>query len=221
MLKSEKGGYAGYIGLKIVMALGAAVVVGIVSGIVILILLIPAGGVGALVVLAGKAAGLQWNLYTITTAVVVGTGVLGILLYVVSLISVPPIVFFPAYSIYFFASRYPALQTTHRHRGQSRTGDGPYRGHQQQYPQSRGDQPWHQEQDRGQGDHRAVVQRAARLIQAGSEPRQLANEMRTGHRGKEPPAEDEGGQQRQQGPAPADRRHQRDDDREFDNGVDE
>lgn len=110
MLKSEKGGYAGYIGLKIVMALGAAVVVGIVSGIVILILLIPVGGVGVLVALAGKAAGLQWNLYTITTAIVVGTGVLGILLYVVSLISVPPIVFFPAYSIYFFASRYPALQ---------------------------------------------------------------------------------------------------------------
>ncbi|MGB2834648.1 MAG: hypothetical protein WBC30_03385, partial [Candidatus Sulfotelmatobacter sp.] len=30
-------------------------------------------------------------------------------LYVVSLISVPVIVFFPAYSIYFFAARYPAL----------------------------------------------------------------------------------------------------------------
>jgi hypothetical protein len=110
MVKSEKGGYAGYIGLKIAMALGAAVVVGIVSGIVIVILLIPVGGVGALVVLAGKAAGLGWNLYTITTAVVVGTGVLAVLVYVISLISVPPIVFFPAYSIYFFASRYPALQ---------------------------------------------------------------------------------------------------------------
>ena len=43
-------------------------------------------------------------------AIVVGAGLLGVLLYVVSLISVPPIVFFPAYSIYFFASRYPALQ---------------------------------------------------------------------------------------------------------------
>ena len=110
MLKSEKGGYAGYIGLKMVMALGAAVAVGLVSGIVLVILLIPVGGVGALVVLAGKAAGLGWNLYTITTAVVVGVGLLGLLLYVISLISVPPIVFFPAYSIYFFASRYPALQ---------------------------------------------------------------------------------------------------------------
>jgi hypothetical protein len=109
MLKSEKGSYAGYLGMKIVMALGTAVVVGIISVIVILILLIPVGGVGVGAVLAGKTAGLTWNLYTITLAVVVGCIVLAILLYVVSLISVPAIVFFPAYSIYFFASRYPAL----------------------------------------------------------------------------------------------------------------
>ena len=109
MLKSEKGSYAGYIGMKIVMSLGAAVVVGIITFIVIIILLIPVGGFGVIAVMAGKTAGLTWNLYTITLAVVVGCIVLAVLLYVVSLISVPAIVFFPAYSIYFFASRYPAL----------------------------------------------------------------------------------------------------------------
>lgn len=109
MLKAEKGGYAGYIGMKIVMALGAAVLVGIVSTIVILIMLIPVGGLGAVLVLGGKAAGLQWNAYTITLAVVVGAFLVGLVLYVISLISVPAIVFFPAYSIYFFASRYPML----------------------------------------------------------------------------------------------------------------
>ena len=109
MLKSGKGSYAGYIGMKIVMALGAAVVVGIITFIVIIILLIPVGGFGVIAVMAGKTAGLTWNLYTITLAVVVGCIVLAVLLYVVSLISVPAIVFFPAYSIYFFASRYPAL----------------------------------------------------------------------------------------------------------------
>jgi hypothetical protein len=109
MLKVEKGGYAGYIGMKIVMALGAAVVVGIITFIVILIVLIPVGGFGVIAVWAGKTAGLTWNLYTITLAVVVGCIALAVLLYVVSLISVPVIVFFPAYSIYFFASRYPAL----------------------------------------------------------------------------------------------------------------
>jgi hypothetical protein len=108
-LKTEKGGYAGYLGMKIVMALGAAVIVGIVTFVVILIMLIPVGGFGVIAVMAGKTAGLTWNLYTITLAVVVGCVVLAVLLYVVSLISVPAIVFFPAYSIYFFASRYPAL----------------------------------------------------------------------------------------------------------------
>jgi hypothetical protein len=60
-------------------------------------------------VIGGMAAGLTWNLYTITLAVVVGAIALFSLLYVISLISVPAVVFFPAYSIYFLASRYPAL----------------------------------------------------------------------------------------------------------------
>jgi len=109
MMRSEKGSYAGYLGMKIVMSLTAAMVVGIITVVVILILLIPVGGFGVIAVLAGKTAGLTWNLYTITLAVVVGCIVLAVLLYAVSFISVPAIVFFPAYSIYFFASRYPAL----------------------------------------------------------------------------------------------------------------
>lgn len=108
-VKREKGGYGGYIGMKIVMAIGAAIILGIVSAIVILLFAIPIGGLGAIAVIAGMTAGLTWNLYTITLAVVVGTIALFALLYVISLISVPAVVFFPAYSIYFFASRYPAL----------------------------------------------------------------------------------------------------------------
>jgi hypothetical protein len=108
-LQSEKGAYAGYLGLKIVMAFGAAVIVGIATFIVILILLIPVGGFGIVAVMLGKTAGLTWNLYTITLAVVAGCVVLAVLFFVMSLISVPAIVFFPAYSIYFFASRYPPL----------------------------------------------------------------------------------------------------------------
>jgi len=109
MLNAEKLSYAGYLGLKVVMALGAAVVVGIITFIVLLVFLIPVGGFGVIAVMVGKTAGLTWNLYTITLAVVIGCIVLAILLYVISLISVPAIVFFPAYSIYFFASRYPPL----------------------------------------------------------------------------------------------------------------
>jgi hypothetical protein len=108
-LAQEKGGFAGYIGMKVVMAIGAAVLVGIVVGIAALIILIPVGGLGVVAVLGGKAAGLTWNLYTITLAVVAGCVVIATILYVMSLLSVPVVVFFPAYSIYFFAARYPAL----------------------------------------------------------------------------------------------------------------
>jgi hypothetical protein len=95
--------------MKIVLAIGAAILFGIVAVIVALVLLIPVGGLGAIAVLGGKAAGLTWNLYTITIVVVAGCTILAVLLYIISLISVPAMVFFPAYSIYFFAARYPGL----------------------------------------------------------------------------------------------------------------
>jgi hypothetical protein len=108
-LAAEKGGYAGYIVMKILLAIAAAVVIGIICFILVLLLLIPIGILGIASVLAGKAAGLTWTVYTITLAVLVGLVLLACLLYVIGLISVPVIVFFPAYSIYFFAGRYPAL----------------------------------------------------------------------------------------------------------------
>jgi uncharacterized membrane protein len=109
MIKSEMGGYAGYIGMKIVMAIGAGIVVGVATLILGLIIAIPTVGLSIVAILTGKSAGLTWNAYTITLAVVVGSILLAGFLYMVALISVPVIVFFPAYSIYFFAARYPAL----------------------------------------------------------------------------------------------------------------
>ena len=109
MLKAEKGKYAGYAGMKLVMAIGAGIVIGIAALILILVLLIPVGGLGVISVLLGQAAGLTWNVFTITMAVVAGCILLLLIFYGVSLISVPVIVFFPAYSIYFFAARYPLL----------------------------------------------------------------------------------------------------------------
>jgi len=108
-IKAEKGGYAAYLGLKIVMAIGAAIILGIVSAIVMLLFLIPVGGLGAVAVIAGMAAGLTWNLYTITLAVVAGCLVIVFVVYALALISVPAVVFFVAYAVHFFGSRYPAL----------------------------------------------------------------------------------------------------------------
>jgi hypothetical protein len=108
-LQAEKGGYAGYLAMKIGLAIAAGIALAIITVIVFLVLLIPIGGVGVVAVLAGKAAGLTWDVYTITLAVAVGCIVLAVLLCVFSLISVPAVVFFPAYAIYFLAGRYPAL----------------------------------------------------------------------------------------------------------------
>jgi hypothetical protein len=109
MMKAEKGAYAAYIGMKILLAIAAGIIIGVATLIVGLIFVLPTVAFGILAVVTGKSAGLTWNAETITLAVVIGCILLGIFLYLVSLISVPAIVFFPAYSMYFFGARYPRL----------------------------------------------------------------------------------------------------------------
>jgi len=109
MMMAEKGAYAAYVVMKIVLAVIAAILIAVATLILGLIIAIPTLGLGILAVLTGKTAGLTWNAHTIALAVAVGCVLLAIFLYLVSLIYVPAIVFFPAYSIYFFAGRYPRL----------------------------------------------------------------------------------------------------------------
>lgn len=109
MMKAEKSSYAGYVGMKIVLAIAAAIIFGIAGMIIGLIILIPVAGVAIGAIFAGKAAGLGWTAGTITLAIVAGSILLAFFFFLSALISVPAIVFFPAYSIYFFAGRYPAL----------------------------------------------------------------------------------------------------------------
>jgi len=109
MMKAEKGGYAGYVGMKILLTIGVGIILGIVSFILALVILIPVVGIVIAAVYAGQGAGLGWNAGTITLAVVAGCVLVAFLLFAMALISVPAIVFFPAYSIYFFAARYPRL----------------------------------------------------------------------------------------------------------------
>jgi len=110
-LMSEKGGFAGYVGMKIVLTIAATIAEGIATLIVALALLIPIGFVALVAVLGARAIGIAWNVFTISLAIVAGCIVLAAIIFGVLLISVPVIVFFPAYSIYFFATRYPALST--------------------------------------------------------------------------------------------------------------
>jgi hypothetical protein len=107
--KAEKGGYAGYIGMKVVLAIGAGVLLAIVAVIVLIAFLIPIASLGVIAGLSGTIAGLTWNFFTIILAVFAGLIVFVISMFAVAFISVPAVVFFPAYSIYFLAPRYAPL----------------------------------------------------------------------------------------------------------------
>jgi hypothetical protein len=108
-IKAEKTSYAAYIGMKIVLAIGAGVAVAVLVFIVLLILLVPVGAVLAVAVIGGVMAHLTWTVYTITLALFAGFFLVAAILFASSFISVPTIVFFPAYAIYFFAPRYAPL----------------------------------------------------------------------------------------------------------------
>ena len=101
----EKGRFAIYLLLKLVLAIAAGILFTIVAIVPALVVLIP----GGIAVVAARAAGMGWNVTTISLAIIFGSLLLLLLIYLVALVSVPATVFFPAYAIHFFASRYPAL----------------------------------------------------------------------------------------------------------------
>jgi hypothetical protein len=109
MMRAEKGGYGLYVLMKIGLAIGAGIVIAIVTVVLALIFLIPTVGLAIAAVIGGKTAGLTWNAGTITLAVIVGCILFAVFMYLMALVSVPAIVFFPAYAMYFFAARYRAL----------------------------------------------------------------------------------------------------------------
>ena len=109
MMKNKKGSYAGYIGMKVLLSIGASIVFGILSAIAAVIVILPTAIVAVIVAIIFKGAGMGWNEYTVTAAIVGVTIVVCLLLCVIALVCVPVSVFFPAYAMYFFAERYPAL----------------------------------------------------------------------------------------------------------------
>ena len=109
MLSGEKLSFAGYIGMKIALALGTGILFGIITLIAMLLLMIPMGIAGVGIYLMGTALGLEWNLLTITITVLLGAVAVHIFLAAMAFISVPPLVFFQSYVLHFFGSRYPRL----------------------------------------------------------------------------------------------------------------
>jgi len=105
MIRPEKGRYVVYLLLKLVLSIAAAILFGIIAIIPALFVVVP----GVVAVLAGKAAGMGWSVTTISLAIIFGTVLLLLLIYLIALVSVPATVFFPAYAMYFLAARYPNL----------------------------------------------------------------------------------------------------------------
>jgi len=109
MLAAEKGAFTIYVLMKIGLAMGSAMLFCFVDFLVLLILLVSLGIIAVAAVLVGAAIGLGWNTFTISTAVLVSGLILMLLVYVLCFVSAPAMVFFQAYTLHFFGSRYPRL----------------------------------------------------------------------------------------------------------------
>ncbi len=109
LLSIEKLAYAGYVGMKILLAIASGILFGIMNLVAIIILLIPMGIAGVAIYLIAKGMGLEWNLVTTTVVVLLAAVAFHLLLAVVCFISVPPLVFFQSYALHFLGSRYPRL----------------------------------------------------------------------------------------------------------------
>ncbi len=105
ILGREKGAFTVYLLLKLVLSIAAGIIFSILAVVPALLIVIPA----VVAFFAGRAAGLGWSVTTVSLAIILGTALLFLLLYLIALVCVPATVFFPAYALYFLAGRYPAL----------------------------------------------------------------------------------------------------------------
>jgi hypothetical protein len=109
MMGAEKLAYAAYVLMKIVLAMGGAIIFTILNLIVILVLLIPLALLGLIGYLLGSGLGITWNISTELLVAGVGLLVIAGILYVVGFVYAPGLVFFQSYTIEFFAPRYGPL----------------------------------------------------------------------------------------------------------------
>jgi hypothetical protein len=110
MLKTSGGSYAGYVGFKAVLAVAAGVVVAIIAVALILMLIIPAIIIGVIAGIAVPAGhSIAWSAITIALVISFALLLFLVIMFAVSMISVPIAVFFQSYSLLFLASRYEPL----------------------------------------------------------------------------------------------------------------
>lgn len=105
MMGREKGRFTIYLLLKLALSIAAGILFSILAIIPALVVVIPV----VIAVVAGSAAGMTWNVTTVSLSIILGSLLFLLLIYLIALVCVPATVFFPAYALHFFASRYPIL----------------------------------------------------------------------------------------------------------------
>lgn len=105
IIRPEKGRFAVYLLLKLVLVIAAGILFTIIAIIPALVVVVPV----VVAIAAAHALGLAWTVTTVSLAVILGSMGLFVLIYLVALVCVPATVFFPAYALHFLAARYPNL----------------------------------------------------------------------------------------------------------------
>ena len=105
IVRREQGRFAVYLLLKLVLSIAAGILFTIIAIIPLLVVVIP----GITAVVAARAVGMGWEVTTISLAIILGTALILLLIYLIALVCVPATVFFPAFALHFFAARYPNL----------------------------------------------------------------------------------------------------------------
>lgn len=111
LMRAEPGAFAGYIGLKVLLGIAAAIGMAFASIIVVIALFIPAIIIALVLIAVGSALGSKAAI-----AALVAVGVALALVFLAALFTIslalqaPVVVFFESYRQYFFAGRCPRLE---------------------------------------------------------------------------------------------------------------
>jgi hypothetical protein len=109
LLGADKVACAGYVLMKIVLAVGSVILFSIVDLLVILFLLIPMAIIGVAIYFAVRDMNLAWSFGTISALIIGIALAFAVILWVCAFVYSPGLVFFQSYSLRFFASRFPRL----------------------------------------------------------------------------------------------------------------
>ena len=111
MLAAEKLAFAFYVLMKIVLAIANAIIIGMATLVLVIVLIIPLGIAGVILFFVGKAMGLTFSIATICVLAAAGCILFAGFLFLLALLNTPSMVFFQSYVLHFIGARYPAVGT--------------------------------------------------------------------------------------------------------------